>query len=74
MKRLRRKPRYCRQCGAALRTSRTGRWYFCNEACQVLYVDSHEPDVDTAPLLEMMPTDEDDEGTVNTPAPVEEPI
>jgi len=74
MRKPRRKPRYCRECGKSLRTSKTGLWFFCGEPCQVAYVEKHEPDVDPAHLLEQRPTDEDDEGYVNPPAPVEEPI
>jgi hypothetical protein len=55
MSKTRRKPRYCRQCGTALRTSKTGRWFFCGEECQAEYVEEHEPDVDAAFLLDMEP-------------------
>ena len=73
MKTPRRKPRYCRQCGKPLHTSKTGYWFFCpGEACQVLYAETHEPDTDPAHLLDTRPTDEDNEGQVNTPAPIEE--
>lgn len=67
MTKSRRKPRYCRQCGKSLRTSKTGRWFFCDDACQVLYVEHHEPDADPAGLLRMRPTDEDNDGVTLTP-------
>ena len=74
MKRLRRKPRYCRleTCGKSLHTPKTGRWFFCDETCQVKYIETHEPDADPAHLLDVRPTDEDNDGTVNPPAPIEE--
>jgi NADH pyrophosphatase NudC (nudix superfamily) len=72
MPRLRRKPRYCRQCGQPLRTPKTGLWFFCSEPCQAAYIETHEPDTDPAHLLDVRPSDEDNEGQVNPPAPIEE--
>ena len=69
MKKPRRKPRYCRFCGKALKTSKTGRWFFCappddpdNPSCAEQYAENHEPDVDPAELISMSPTDEDNCG------------
>ena len=68
----RRKPRHCRQCGKSLHTPKTGLWFFCGEACQVAYAETHEPDTDPAHLLDTRPSDEDEDGYVNPPVPVEE--
>jgi len=77
MKHPRRKPRYCRFCGKALHTPKTGRWFFCAPpgdsdipSCLEQYIESHAPDADPAGIADMLPTDEDNEGTVNPPAPV----
>ena len=77
MTKPRRKPRYCRLCGKPLRTAKTGRWFFCEpppevhgvrfKSCQELYLDEHEPDADPGHLLEMLPTDEDDDGVITPP-------
>ena len=72
MNKPRRKPRHCRECKKPLHTPKTGLWFFCDEACQVKYVETHEPDTDPAHLLDARPTDEDNDGQVNTPAPIEE--
>jgi len=72
MPKMRRKSRFCRHCGHNLHTSKTGRWFFCDEECQVLYAETHEPDTDPGHLLDVRPTDEDNEGQVNPPAPIEE--
>jgi len=59
MPRPRRKPRYCRleTCGKSLRTSKTGRWFFCSDDHAAQYVEEHEPDVDPSFLLELEPLD-----------------
>ena len=62
MTKPRRKPRKCRNCGKSLRTSKTGRWFFCDDVCMAQYAEQHEPDVDPAGLLKMRPTDEDNLG------------
>ena len=61
----RRKPRFCRQCGKPLRTSKTGRWFFCEpspapaKSCQETFAEEHEPDVDPSFLLSMDLPDEE---------------
>lgn len=74
MPRLRRKPRHCRleTCRKPLHTPKTGLWFFCGEPCQVEYAETHEPDTDPAHLLDARPSDEDNDGYVSPPTPVEE--